>query len=717
MGASAGGAQPAATLARLEAAVAALRADLAAAQAGPAGALRALDKRLTSIEASVDTAAARAREAAASADAAAARAGRAAGDAVAAASGGLRRALATDMAAALASAGESSGATAAAAASLARRLDGRFAGLEAALASAQAASADAAADAVDRVVSELAAVLEDATTGMAATVRGELARSVPQALAAALPVTDVGPLSGALVRGGSQPGPLTAQLTPAERDWWKATLSTELARAAAAMSDAAGAAVVRAAEAARVGPVDLAPAQWSALGRRLSALESALEAATVASSAGPSAAEVGGVVAELVAAREELGGALSAVAAAATAAGRAADAAAEAGAAFTAVVGAGNAGSDVDGDDDDEIATATPALEALLARVDAAVARLEDAAVARPPAPAPGPAAAEDTSPASPRPSTPRPGSGTVPIASWLGEQGVPVPGGGGGAAVRTVAVEAEAAPATPPSAQDPMVRGKAALRDGRALIRTPGARESAAAALTAAVAAFDEAAATAGSSSPSAASAAGNAGNALSALATLRAQTAADAAADGDVLSATSAADAADAAWVAAGERYRAVAASGGGREGKNAPVDGRALANWARALAARAGLALTWPGAGGEDEAASFARAERLLESAAAKLDAVLAADPADARAAVEAGLVLTRLASLKPAGSPAERAALQDAVSYFGDARAGGVAGGGGEGGSALFDQDALAAAAQATGRLRELMAVGPPPSRPL
>jgi hypothetical protein len=252
------------------------------------------------------------------------------------------------------------------------------------------------------------------------------------------------------------------------------------------------------------------------------------------------------------------------------------------------------------------------------------------------------------------------------------------------------------------------MARGKAALRDGRALLRTPGAEAAAENALTAAVAAFDEASAAASAGDGGAAAAAGNAGNALSALATLRARLAAEAT---DAQAAASYADTADAAWVAAGERYRAVAAAtaldaeaggGGGGGGGGPPADARALVSWARALAARADLALTWPDGGAAE--ASSTRAERLLESAAAKLDAVLAADPADGRAAREAGLVLARLASLKPPGSPSERAALQDAVAAFGDARAAGALDG---------DEAAEAAAAEAGGRLRELMAVGPPP----
>lgn len=112
----------------------------------------------------------------------------------------------------------------------------------------------------------------------------------------------------------------------------------------------------------------------------------------------------------------------------------------------------------------------------------------------------------------------------------------------------------------------------------------------------------------------------------------------------------------------------------------------------NWARALASRAGLQR----AGSPSDASSAPSAERLLESAAAKLDAVLATDPTDARAAREAGLVLERLAAWKQPGGKARRDALRDALSYFAEAAALGAEDEGGE---------AEAAAARASAALAE------------
>lgn len=222
---------------------------------------------------------------------------------------------------------------------------------------------------------------------------------------------------------------------------------------------------------------------------------------------------------------------------------------------------------------------------------------------------------------------------------------------------------------------------GKAALRDGRALLLSSSSAAAADRALAASCACFERAAAL----DPRSVRALGNWGNALSAVG---AAAAARADAASDAAGAEAAEAAADAAWVAAGDKYRRVA--------ELAPGEPRAMWNWARALACRAGLQRASSPSSSSPSASAAPSAERLLESAAAKLDAVLAAEPTDARAAREAGLVLERLAGWKQPGGKARRDALRDSLSYLAEAAALGAEDEGGE---------AEAAAARASAALAE------------
>ena len=141
----------------------------------------------------------------------------------------------------------------------------------------------------------------------------------------------------------------------------------------------------------------------------------------------------------------------------------------------------------------------------------------------------------------------------------------------------------------------------------------------------------------------------------------------------------------------MSAGDKYRRVA--------ELVPGEPRAMWNWARALACRAGLRRANSSSSSSDPSSSTTTApsaERLLESAAAKLDAVLAADPRDARAAREAGLVLERLAERKQPGGKARRDALRDALSYFAEAAALGAEDEGGEAEAAAARASAALAA---------------------
>eukprot|EP00884_Botryococcus_braunii_P012103 jgi/Botrbrau1/20894/Bobra.0135s0025.1 len=97
------------------------------------------------------------------------------------------------------------------------------------------------------------------------------------------------------------------------------------------------------------------------------------------------------------------------------------------------------------------------------------------------------------------------------------------------------------------------------------------------------------------------------------------------------------------------AGTKYRAVA--------ERDPQDSRALWNWSRAMATRAQLAL------------DVAAARRLYVSAAAKLEAVLKAEPNNIPAQRTLGLTLHALGTLQPGSrTPQDRTFLQEAAWYL-------------------------------------------------
>ena len=600
-------------------ALADLRADLAAAAAAPARALRAVDTKMGALQASVDGAAASARGAAAAADSVGAKVSRATAAALADAVGGLRRALATDLAPA--SAPTDSRRLAAVEAALAQ-LTAAQAAAAPTLARAVAAALD---DVVEAVRDEVAAGLEAAVAAPRGGGRrggGSLspsARLLDNAVDAEVDDAPSFPPNAVLATATPSPG----GLTPADRDWLEArlrSLATALDGAAAARDADAADALAALAAAERPGALEIEPSQWAALGRRLAAIEAGLTDAgsggldevredlaavrTVVAALPPSAVDLTPLETALASMSDRIDTALA----------------------------AGDALSDG---------------LALLKRVEARVERL-----AAPPPPSPDRPAAQQA--------TKEQAYAAMQQVLASRNNGVEAEGG------RVVAASPAASPpradarlATPAPAPEPadapdtikslMATGASALRDGRALLARGGADAAASRALATAVAAFEAAAA----ADPANVKALGNWGNALAAQGTLAAGEASAAAARGDAAAAADAESAADAAWVAAGDRYRRVA--------ELAPGDGRALGNWARALAARARLPRVAPAA-----------AERLLESAATKLDAVLAANPGDGRSAREAGLVLEALAAARPPGSSAEADTLRNALACLADAR---------------------------------------------
>ena len=693
-----------------------LRADVAAAARAPAGALRAVDAKLTSLEGAVDKAAGAARAAASAADGVGAKVSRAAAAQLADAMATLRR----DVVGVVTSTTSSSTA-------LAPALDARLTAVERALASLSAAQAVAApslaravASSLDAAVGDVVDAVRDEVGAALASVRRESgsprARASPARGALDTEVVDDdAPLPPNAVLAAATP----AGLSPSDREWLEERLRSlaaaldgaaarrdgDAADTLAALTETAGALAARDTTVA-----SLDPDQWGALGRRLSGLEAGLaavaerpppdvsplaadvaalraavdalqsrvtsaaaDAAAAAAAAAVSTSGGGGDSVAAVAAAVEtalapVATALDALRTRVDAAAAAGDTAADAVALLKrveAVVGGLAEKEKEDGTPADTLAP-TPAAPPLPPSKDAAYTAMQDLLAARNPGvaervaernEAAAGAEAAAASPAAP-PSVPRP-----PISAWLADDAPPP----------EPALDED----DTPSIDDLVARGKAALCDGRALLPRLGAEPAARRALDAAAASFEAAVALDAAS----VTALGNWGNALAARGALEASVAAAAAADGDTATASSAEAAAEAAWVAAGDRYRRVA--------ELAPSDGRALANWARALAARAGLSR------------ASAAAERLLESAAAKLDAVLASNPRDARAARDAGVVLVRLAAVKPASSAAERDALRDGLAYLADARAmGGAPDDGGE---------AAAAAEAAAARLAELQRV--------